>query len=316
MTMIRRYEFTCQLSVFAQNLVDALKDTDPYWGALYSTNTDYANWGNAVLTNKKAPKMRFTISMYAHSWGVSIRWGMVNDGEINPKPDLWVSPPSGVDKFQTETPLMCYSSQYNIKHKWTVITNEGIMFLHGEVQDYHTYGYPVRIFLGQCQALEKEDPAIADKFYGIFPHMPFALNHDDYADQYDTSRGFVRTSRNGTPNQMYNFGTESLPSPGVGKRYYVTPFMVYHPQEGVRGEFKGMSSIVFKDGAQHPDGSILDLGVDGIYYVFHVVDQNYPNQDQGRYYYHSGGSRMSSRPKFFHGAQLLGGGQRALLFKI
>ncbi|WMT39273.1 hypothetical protein RE628_17630 [Paenibacillus sp. D2_2] len=241
--------------------------------------------------------------------------GMENSGDTA-VPDLWVNPPSGMDKFQTETPFMCYSSQYNINYKWTVITNEDIIFIHGEVMNNTTVGYPVRIFLGKCQALETEDPAIANKFYGIFPHMPFAVNDNNNADQYDTPRGFVRTSRNGSEYALYNFSTESLPSPGIGSRYYVTPFMIYHPQEGVRGEFKGMRSIVFKNGIQHPDGSILDLGTDGKFYVFHVVDQDYPNSDTGRYYNHSNGGVMYSRPKFFHGARLLGGGQRAVLFQI
>lgn len=317
MTMVRRHEFTCTLSAFADTLASALiNENDPYWDAYSNSLTTYANWGNVLLTNKKDTAMRFTMCIYAHARGVAIRWGLKNLGSSVPTPDLFLNPPADVEKFLTETPFLCYASQYNVNYKWTIITNQDLVFIHGEVLSYLNYAYPVRIYLGKCQALEDEDPAIAHKFYGIFPHMPFAVSESNSADQYDTARGIVMTSRNGTEYALYNFGTESLPSPGVGSRYYVTPFMVYHPQEGVRGEFKGMRSIVFKNGSQHPDGSILDLGTDGKFYVFHVVDQDYPNYGDGRYYYNSNQVAVYGRPKFFHGARLLGGGQRAVLFQI
>lgn len=317
MTMIRRYEFTCTLSVTATNLAAALLNAgDPYWTSLYTAETTYANWGNLMLTNKKDSNMRFTMCFFAHARGVSIRWGLKNLGSNVANPDMFVNPPVDIDKFFTETPLNCYSAQYNTNYKWTVITSEDMMFIHGEYLNNATVAYPVRIFLGRCVALETEDPSIATKFYGVFPHMPFAVSDNNTANQYDTPRGIVRASRNGTDYVAYNFTTESLTSPGLGARYYVTPFIVYHPQEGVRGEFKDMRSIVFKNGAQHPDGSILDLGLDGKYFVFHVVDQDYPNADTGRYYYNSNQGAVYGRPSFFHGARVLGGGQRALLFKI
>jgi len=316
MSMIRRHEFTCTLSAFAQNIVDTLRGTtDPYWDPVYTTETTYANWGNVMLTNRRDRSMRFTMCIIAHARGVNIRWGMLNQGDTA-APDLWIDPSNSTNRYSTETPFMCYSGQYNINYKWTVITNEDILFIHGEALNNLDKGYPVRIFLGKCDPLEKEDPAIANKFYGIFTHMPMNMSHNNTADQYDTARGVVLASRNGTPYTFYNFGTESLSSPGIGGRYYVTPFMVYHPQEGVRGQFKGLRSIAFKDSAQHPDGSILDLGSDGKFYVFHIVDQDYPNADTGRYYYNSNGGAVFARPKFFHGAQLLGGGQRAVLFEI
>ncbi|MEK4662838.1 hypothetical protein MHH93_13125 [Priestia sp. FSL H7-0729] len=317
MTMIRRHEFTSTLSLLTSTLVNTLKDAlDPYWDTIHTAETTYANWGNALLTNKKNASMRFTMCVWAHARGVNIRWGLKNLGSNAASPDLFVNPPVDSDKFMMETPFLCHNVQYNVNYKWSVITNEDILFIHGESLNYPERAYPVRIFLGKCQALEQEDPAIANKFYGIFPHMPLSASDNNIADQYDTPRGVVMTSRNGTEYALYNFGTESIPSPGVGSRYYVTPFMVYHPSEGARGEFKGMRSIVFKNSAQHPDGSILDLGNDGKYYVFHVVDQDYPNTDYGRYYYNSNQVPVYSRPKFFHGARLLGGGQRALLFQI
>lgn len=315
MPMIRRYEFTCTLSAFTQSLVDALNNgNDPYWDRLRTT-TSWDNWGCVVLTNKKDPNMRFTMSVIAHSWGVNIRWGLRNQGSTY-KPDLFTNPPSGITNYYTEMPFMCYSNQYNITYKWTVITNDEYVFIHGERQNYHEYGYPVRIFMGRCNPLEPEDPAVANKFYGVFTHMPVDAYDSNQADQYNTGRGVVMASRNGSPYTYYNFSTDSLPSPGIGGRYYVTPFMVFHNQEGVRGEFNGMRSIVFKNGARHPDGSILDLGADGRYYVFHVVDQDYPNYDWGRYYYVSNGHQRYFRPVFFHGARILDGGQRALLFQI
>lgn len=318
MTMVRRHEFTSTINTFANQLATALTDAvDPYWVVRYTAETTYANWGNAVATNRKDSQMRFTMCVFAHARGVSIRWGLKNLGTEVATPDFYTNPPAGFTSFaHTETPFLCSSGQYNVNYKWTVITNEDLMFIHGERLDNHTTGFPIRMYLGRCQAVENEDPAIANKFYGVFTHMPFNLYDDNVADQYDTPRGVVRTSRNGTEYELYNFGTESLPSPGLGSRYYVTPFMVYHPQEGVRGEFKGMRSIVLKNGTQHPDGSILDLGVDGKYYVFHVVDQDYPHADNGRFYYISNQSYFYCRPKFFHGARLLGGGQRALLFQI
>ncbi|WP_427051996.1 hypothetical protein [Paenibacillus sp. TC-CSREp1] len=317
MTMIRRYEFTCTLSVFATTLASTLKNAlDPYWETLYTAETTYANWGNVLLTNTKSSYMRFTMCVVAHARGVNIRWGLKNQGGSVALPDLFINPPADIDKFLLETPFMCHNGQYNVNYKWSVITNEDMVFIHGESLNYPERAYPVRIFLGKCEAIEKEDPAIASKFYGVFPHMPFAYSDNNAADQYDTPRGVVMASRNGTEYTLYNFGTESIPSPGVGSRYYVTPFMVYHPLEGARGELKGIRSIVFKNSVQHPDGSILDLGQDGKYYVFHVMDQDYPNADTGRYYYNTNQVPVYGRPKFFHGAKLLGGGQRALLFQI
>lgn len=54
MTMIRRHEFTSTLSLFTSTLVNTLKDAhDPYWDTIHTAETTYANWGNALLTNKK-----------------------------------------------------------------------------------------------------------------------------------------------------------------------------------------------------------------------------------------------------------------------
>lgn len=54
MTMIRRHEFTSTLSLFTSTLVNTLKDAlDPYWDTVHTAETTYANWGNALLTNKK-----------------------------------------------------------------------------------------------------------------------------------------------------------------------------------------------------------------------------------------------------------------------
>ncbi|SCY91788.1 hypothetical protein SAMN05720606_11224 [Paenibacillus polysaccharolyticus] len=313
MAVPKRYSWVSTITEFANN-VEAQMSGDAWWEVKkYATAavTGGGNWGNVVFTNLMDRSLAFTVAIQSGN-GATIRWGILNNS--TPKADVHLDSP---DKQMTDTPFTSGANNTNTTYKWTVFTTINGIFVHGEYQNNTTYAYPIRIYMGRLNPLEQEDPAIANDFVGIFTHMPSNIsnaNSATYGD-YNVGRGIVRKSRNGTKYEYYNFTTDAqLTSPGVGGRYYVNPFMVFNPSEGVRGQFADVHTACFKDASQHPDGSILDLG-ENKYYVFHVVDQPMPYNGNYTLWYTSLGNARYSVPCFF-GSNNVMGGQRVILFKI
>lgn len=309
----RLYEFTCNISALVSNLASQLAN-DVHWKVVNRGNV-YSNWGTVTFENKYDPNLYFTMAIQQHSDGVSIRWGLFNNGQTI-KPDCYTDSPHGVI---TETPFHQYTgNSYDITYKWKIVTTTDAVVIIGEYQSHTNVAYPVRIYMGRLDPLEPEDPAIANDFVGIFPHMPMGVSDSNGARYvyYNVGRGIVRKSRNGSKWEFYHFSNDSnLVSPGIGGRYFVTPFMVFHPLEGVRGSFKGVKSIIFKNPSAHPHWSILDLG-EKKYRVLHVQDQAPPTSNDGYYYEISNGNWRYCRPYWFDSNMVFGGGQRALLFEV
>ncbi|WP_405153067.1 hypothetical protein [Paenibacillus sp. FSL K6-0108] len=314
MAVPKRYSWVSTISEFSNN-AEIQMAGDSWWEVkkyVQTAVTSGGNWGNTVFKNLADNSLCFTMAFHAQSYNGVIRWGMMNN--VTPKVDVFTD---SLDKGFTETPFSCDTSQYNITYKWTVFTMSKGVFIHGEYQSHINYAYPVRIYMGRLASLEPEDPAILNDFVGIFTHMPSNVSNSNAATygEYNVGRGVVRKSRNGTKYEYYNFTTDAqLTSPGVGGRYYVNPFMVFNPSEGVRGQFDDIYTACFKDASQHPDGSILDLG-DNKYYVFHVVDQQMPYNGNYIRWYTSSNNVRYCVPCFF-GSNNVMGGQRVILFKI
>ncbi|QZN75063.1 MULTISPECIES: hypothetical protein [unclassified Paenibacillus] len=341
---LRRYEFYS----YSSNLIAELYKTvsqdlygDIHWNWTYEPSNEYsiprswthpsrsdANLGTLTAQNIKDPSMFFTISMnvsrfYTPNYSrdctrsYMLRTGLRNNGSIV-KPDLYTNVGA-----VTEIPLnTCINEAYsnlsnapNVYWKWTLFTNFNYIYLFGEAQNYiGDAAYPVRLYLGRMKSFEEEDPLVANDFVGIFGHYPVGMNIAGVELKHNTGRGYVRTSRNGTSNALYHFSTSSqVPSPGLGGRYFISPFYVWHGTEGVRGEFFGIRTAVLRNSSMYPDGSILDLG-DERYYVFHVNVQQHPATHQG--FFATNGAYYNGQPYFFDSPLLLGGGQRVLLFEI
>ncbi|MGN7413713.1 hypothetical protein [Paenibacillus sp. SAF-068] len=341
---LRRYEFYSYCTTFIQTLYDTVTQDlygDIHWEWTFSNNNTYATpraWNNSNYTsanngtitakNKKDPSMFFTICTnlaQTNAWSDRVyyknyvlRAGLRNNGDII-TPDLYTQvghlseiPLHTGDSYIASSNTT--SSHTNVYFKWTLFTSEQYIFLYGEPQNNIGVAYPIRLYLGRLKPFEEEDPLISNDFVGVFSHFPMGLN--DSADElkYRAGGGYVRSSRNGTPNALYNLATSSqVPSPGVGGRFFISPFYVWHDTEGARGEFYGIRTAVLKDASKYPDGSILDLG-DERYYVFHTNSQAHPSTFQG--WFTTGGKYIEGQPYFFDSALLLGGGQRVLLFEI
>lgn len=341
---LRRYEFYSYISTFASELYNTMSQDlygDIHWEWSYYTNNDYAtsacwnrasekglNSGTVTAKNVKDPSMFFTICTNISRWWYStsygpwylnyvLRTGLKNNGS-EVMPDLYTNVGGVTDiPIHTVDEGLAYSmgnKHVNVYFKWTLFTSENFIFIYGEPQTNTNQAYPVRLYLGRLKPYEDEDPIVANDFVGVFGHFPLGMNNVNDELGYRAGRGYVRSSRNGTPNVLYHFATSSqVQSPGVGGRFFISPFYVWHGNEGVRGEFYGIRTAVLRDASKYPDGSILDLG-DERYYVFHTFDQAHPSSHQG--FYSTSGTYYQGQPYFFDSALLLGGGQRVLLFEI
>ncbi|WP_340398723.1 hypothetical protein [Paenibacillus sp. FSL H8-0079] len=345
---LRRYEFYSYCTTFIKTLYDTVTQDlygDVHWEWSYSNNNSYAqpkswntnvnsigNQGTITAKNLKDPNMFFTLSMNASSYQYNnnfaavsknyiLRTGLKNNGS-SIFPDLYTQIGTATEiPFHTMDSTTVYSSNFghinaavNIYWKWSLFITENYIFLFGEPQTNLNLAYPFRMYLGRVKPFEEEDPLIANDNVGIFSHFPHGLIDNDDELKYRAGRGYMRSSRNGTPNALYHFATSSqVPSPGVGGRFFISPFYVWHETEGARGEFQGIRTAVLKDASKYPDGSILDLG-DERYYVFHAFDQAHPATNQQ--FYATNGTAYAGQPYFFDSALLLGGGQRVLLFEI
>lgn len=349
---LRRYEFYSYCSNFIKTLYDTVTQDlygDIHWEWSYSDNNNYAvskswntgkansvgNLGTISAKNIKDPNLYFTMCLnipshiynndnngYAASGkGYILRTGLRNNGS-SVIPDLYTNV-GAVSEIPFHAVNMTSATSWdyrgsnimiNVYWKWTVFITDSYIFLYGEPQTNLDYAYPFRLFMGRVKPFEEEDPLIADDCVGVFSHFPLGLNDAEDELKYRAGRGYMRSSRNGTPNALYHFSTSSqVPSPGVGGRFLISPFYVWHDIEGARGEFYGIRTAVLKDASKYPDGSILDLG-DERYYVFHAFNQAHPSLHQG--FYVTNGATYYGQPYFFDSPLLLGGGQRVLLFEI
>lgn len=291
---LRRYEFYATTTTFASELYNTMSQElygDIHWEWGYSANNTYANskvwsgtnhnvvnYGTITAKNVKDPSMFFTICVTlscVNSWSDRMSYknhimkvGIRNNGS-SVIPDLSTNVGSRSEiPFQTGDSYVnssaTTSSHVNTYYKWTVFTAEDYIFVYGEPQNYPAQAYPVRLYMGRLKPFEDEDPLIANDFVGVFSHFPMSLDDAEDELKYSSGSGYVRSSRNGTPNALYHFATSSqVPSPGVGGRFFISPFYVWHGNEGVRGEFHGVRTAVLRDASKYPDGSILDLGRSG-----------------------------------------------------
>ncbi|OKP97875.1 hypothetical protein [Paenibacillus sp. P46E] len=305
----------------ASTVVTAMAD-DPYWSVSYSDIVpkpfSSINRGSMIFKNKMDPSLYFMLNVnsfnnhfiqpgFYESEAGTIVADIVRDAQY---PGVYAS-----------TPITA-SNVSNISYfQLTVLTTNNFIYLNGE-GDGTADQYPLRLYAGRLKPYESEDPLIANDFVGLFTHFPVGNNSSDYTAYANGSknvgRGFVRRSRNGTKNHIYNFTTNSqLVSPGVGGRFFISPFYIYDNAEGVRGEFFDMYTVCFRDGTAYPDGSVLSVGNDK-YYIFHVVDQIPPSnfQTSGA---QSNGATTQGRWYFFDTAVLHTSSdkpQRAILVKI
>lgn len=334
----RRYEFTSTITNFLSNLTTEM-NTYPYedtnWKVTYyakdpysqpraynSQNQTYSSPQGAVtLENMNDTSLFFTLCLnfpYQYSsyiQGYQLRCGMHRPtAGIEPYPDVSLNVGEMTNvPFSTSTPNS--NTNINITYKWTIFPLKEALFIFGEAITNIGNAYPFRLYIGNLTSYEKEDPAIENNFVGIFSHAPIG-NDTNWANNnlYSVGRGIVRTSRNNKKYELYNFCTSAqATSPGSGNRYFVSPWYVFQPNEGVRGEFQQMRSVVFKDANQHPDGSMIDLEGKR-YHVFHVSDQQQPTSY--KYWVDISGQNRYIQPYFFDSNTLLGDGQRAILFEL
>ncbi|WP_366349182.1 hypothetical protein [Paenibacillus amylolyticus] len=332
----RRYEFTSTVTSFLSTLAKEM-NTYPYedvnWKVTYypkdpysqpkaynSQNQPYSNpLGAVTLENINDASLFFTLSLnlsVSYGWttfGYQLRCGL-NRPSVGEEPYPDVSLAIGEE---SNIPFHTSSNNVtlNITYKWTVFPLKEAIFIFGEAITNIGNAYPFRLYMGNVASYEKEDPAIKNDFVGIFSHAPIG-NDTNWANNnlYSVGRGVVRTSRNNKKYELYNFCTSAqATSPGSGNRYFFSPWYVFQPKEGVRGEFQQMRSAVFKDANQHPDGSMIDL--DGKrYHIFHVTDQQQPTSY--KYWVDISGQTRYIQPYFFDSNTLLGDGQRAILFEL
>lgn len=342
---LRRYEFYSNISNFLQELYKTVTQElygDIHWEWGFSTNNAYAlprAWnyqsqtgsyqGTITAKNKKDPSMFFTLCTNLSRWAWNntndhayyqsylLRTGFRNNG-TSVIPDLYTNVGAVTEiPFHTGQSGVEYGSgnkHVNVYYKWNLFITDQYIFIYGEPQGNLDVAYPFRLYMGRLKPFEAEDPQVANDFVGIFGHYPQGMNDSNDNLKYSAGRGYVRTSRNGTPNTLYHFATSSqIPSPGVGGRFFISPFYVWHGKEGVRGEFYGIRTAVLKDASKYPSGSLLDLG-DERYYIFHALTQANPATHQA--WYATNGAYYKGQPYFLDSSLLLGGGQRVLLFEI
>lgn len=341
---MRRYEFFSNITSLFTTLVNIMNQElygDIHWTWTYYNNNQYAvptawnnpnnkgsNMGTITIANRYDPNLFFTLclnySVHNTYYGTFphcyvLRVGLFNNGS-DVKPDLYTDVGANSEiPFHTCNPNTVDSNELkNINYKWNVFTTKNFVFLFGEPQDNSEFAYPFRLYLGKLRPFEQEDPTISSDFVGVFSHFPSAFNQGDsyYHLRYNCGRGYVRKARNGTKYALYNLVTSSqITSPGLGGRFFISPFYVFQPNEGVRGEFYGLRTAVLrsKDVGTYPDGSVLDLGTER-YYVFHVNDQPNPSTHQG--WRDTSGGYHYGQPVFFDSPMLMGGGQRVLLFEL
>ncbi|MDR6720396.1 MULTISPECIES: hypothetical protein [Paenibacillus] len=336
----RRYEFTSTVTSFLSTLAKEM-NTYPYedvnWKVTYypkdpySQPTSYTNnqlyggtLGSLTLENLNDTSLLFSLCLNLSvnrasstsawiTYGYQLRCGMNRFSEDSgPYPDISLDLGE-----EANVPFHSTSGNItmNVTYKWTVFPLKETIFIFGEALNNIGYAYPFRLYLGKLSSYEKEDPAVEGGFVGIFSHAPIESN-SEWANNnlYSVGRGVVRTSRNNKKYELYNFCTSAqATSPGLGNRYFISPWYVFQPKEGVRGEFQQMKSVVFKDSNQHPDGTMID--VDGKrYHIFHVTDQQQPIHY--KYWIDIVGKSRFIQPYFFDSNMLLGEGQRAILFEL
>lgn len=334
----RRYEFTSTVTSFLSTLAKEM-NTYPYedvnWKVTYYPKDPYSQpkafnapnqgqvygnpLGSITLENLNNKSLFFSLCLnypVVYKWtlyGYQLRCGLTRPStEEESYPDVSYN-------IGEEANIPFHTSAgnvtYDIAYKWTVFPMKEAIFIFGEALSNIGYAYPFRLYMGKLNAYEKEDSAVEDSFVGIFSHAPIGSD-GNWANNnlYNIGRGVVRASRNNKKYELYNFCTSAqATSPGLGNRYFISPWYVFQPQEGVRGEFQQMKSVVFKDANQHPDGSMIDL--DGKrYHVFHVTDQQQPTSY--KYWVDISGQTRNIQPYFFDSNTLLGDGQRAILFEL
>ncbi|MEK3838191.1 hypothetical protein [Paenibacillus sp. FSL R7-0128] len=306
----------------ASSIATALVD-DPNWVVAYSTVIpkpfNNINRGSMIFKNKTDPTLYFMLNINTQN-NHFIQAGFYETDAGNIIADVGRDYSYGYNN--AVTPLNTSGTGDFYYKQLTVFTTSNFVYINGEAESISIV-YPLRLYMGRLIAYENEDPLIAKDFVGLFTHFPAGYNEYDQ-NSYSVSaknvgQGFVKKSRNGTKNVVYNFCTSSqLVSPAVSGKFFISPFYVYENTEGVRGEFWDIYVVCFKDGSAYPDGSVLSVGNDK-YYVFHVVDQLAPQS------YNitapGGNSQIYGRWYFFDTSVLRnsGGGdkpQRALLFKI
>ncbi|MDT9719493.1 hypothetical protein QVE09_11305 [Paenibacillus sp. ClWae2A] len=337
----RRYEFTSTVTNFLSTLAREM-NTFPYedvnWKVTYFPNDPYSQprahnaqtrtysspQGSLTFENLRNSNLFFSLclnisvsySSSSNAWttyGYQLRCGLTKSTvDLSPYPDISL-------ELGEEANIPFHTSNgnttLNITYKWTVFPLKEAIFIFGEAQNNIGYAYPFRLYLGRLLPYEKEDPTVENDFIGIFSHAPVASD-SNWANNslYNVGRGIIKASRNNKKYELYNFCTSAqATSPGLGNRYFISPWYVFQPAEGVRGEFQQMRTIVFKDAKQFPDGTMIDL--DGKrYHVFHVNDQQQPTSIKS--WIDFDGKGRAIQPYFFDSNTLLGDGQRAILFEL
>lgn len=336
----RRYEFTSTVTSFLSTLAKEM-NTYPYedvnWKVTYFSNDPYSQprahnsrtrtysspQGSLTFESLRNSNLFFSLCLnisvfqhpYDNSWttyGYQLRCGLNRPIiDSSPYPDISL----GLGE-EANIPFHTASSNItlNITYKWAVFPLKEAIFIFGEAQNNIGYAYPFRLYLGKLSAYEKEDSTVEKDFIGVFSHAPIASDSNWTNSLYNVGRGVVKASRNNKKYELYNFCTSAqATSPGPSNRYFISPWYVFQPQEGVRGEFQQMKSVVFKDANQHPDGTMIDL--DGKrYHVFHVNDQQQPTSMKS--WIDFDGKGRAIQPYFFDSNMLLGDGQRAILFEL
>ncbi|WP_339251176.1 hypothetical protein [Paenibacillus sp. FSL P2-0136] len=341
MANIRRYDMpSIALHSFMQEMTNQMAD-DPFWNIKYLPTTSLGNSitnGGIVLTNKKDPDMVITLGLSVpanNNFPPSMRFGLFKNA--TPKVDCMTDSVSAASAVAPtfggwggayfDVGLGCYTGANQTSaagaQKFVVISQKEFVMITSEPLTYPNWHYPIRLYLGRCKPFEEEDPLVSKDFYGYFPHVPVGINHNAImagvsSYHLNFGRGLVKYSRAKEKYTYYNFLPQSQqPSPGVGGAIFVSPFYVYNPTEGVRGEFYGMRTAVLKQSAlsAYPDGSIMTTGEDE-YYVVHVNSSPTINKPSGVNWYNASGQGIYSAPRFFDSAILPNNGQRVLLFKI
>ncbi|OKP93686.1 hypothetical protein [Paenibacillus sp. P32E] len=338
MSSIRRYDIpSIALSGLMQGISTALAD-DPFWSIQFLAGNGLGNGvthGGIVFTNKNDPSMVITVGVCTPNtnYPSSLRFGLFKNA--TPKPDCFTNTTAvaslnapyfgGWGGQYLDAGLGCYNSAgqsiISGTQKIVVVSHKEYVMILSEPITYPNVHYPIRLYLGRCKALETEDPAVANDFYGYFPQIPVGVNstyQTNIPNYLNFGRGVVKYSRAKEAYQYYSFMPQSQQlSPGVGGAIFVSPFYVYNYNEGVRGEFYGMRTAVLKPSSlsSYPDGSIMNVG-DDEYYVVHVSTAANINKASYGTWYSGSSSGMNAFPKFFDSPVLPNNGQRILLFKI
>ncbi|SCY91799.1 hypothetical protein SAMN05720606_11225 [Paenibacillus polysaccharolyticus] len=338
----RRYEFTSSVTSFLSNLAREMNTfpyVDPNWKVTYfpddpnsqpraynNRNQTYSSPQGAVsIENVNNDSLFFSLCLNlpyqynssgsSYIQGYQLKCGLNRSTNGNaPYPDIALNM-GEYTNVPFSTSATGSSNNYNISYKWTIFPMKESIFIFGEATNNLGYAYPFRLYMGKLLTHDKEDPAVEGGFIGIFSHAPVESSSEWTNNSlFNVGRGVVKTSRNNKKYELYNFCTSAqATSPGAGNRYFISPWYVYQPKEGVRGEFQQMKSVVFKDARSYPDGSMIDLEGKR-YHVFHVNDQQQPTNY--KYWIDISGQTRYIQPYFFDSNTLLGDGQRAILFEL